>query len=406
MEIRELKATINTKIAEAKRELGEGNVLKATELKNEIVELKAELAGKEKELAEIEDINNLEEEVVEEEEARDAEVNEEVVDEVSVENSENSENKEENKDEKRSLEGENKMNLNDIKKENTEKRDGLNAFIRSKGVEKRDGITSVEAGALIPEEILAMYEVPNTVVDLSKLVHNVKVKSGSGKYPVLQASNNVMASVAELAQNPKLADPSFLEVAYEIETYRAYVPVSEEAIADASQDLTAIVAKHIQKAVVNTKNKAIADVLKTFTAKTATSLDDVKKIFNVDLDTSYDAKIVATQSFFNALDTLKDNDGRYVLQQDVTVASGYKLFGREVVIVKDTDLGTAGAQKAFIGDVNAGVLFADRAETTLRWADHDIYGQKLMGAVRFDAVKADENAGFFVTLNIPAPTAP
>lgn len=406
MDIRELKATINTKIAEAKRELGEGNVEKATELKNEIVELKAELAGKEKELAEIEDINNLEEEVVEEEEARDAEVNEEVVDEASVENSENSENKEENKDEKRSLlEGENKMNLNEIKKENTEKRDGLNAFIRTKGLEKRD-ITSVEAGALIPEEILAMYEVPNTVVDLSKLVHNVKVKSGSGKYPVLQASNNVMASVAELAQNPKLADPSFLEVAYEIETYRAYVPVSEEAIADASQDLTAIVAKHIQKAVVNTKNKAIADVLKTFATKTATSLDDVKKIFNVDLDPAYDTKIVATQSFFNALDTLKDNDGRYVLSQDVTVASGYKLFGREVVIVKDTFLGTAGAQKAFIGDVNAGVLFADRVETTLRWADHDIFGQKLMGAVRFDCVKADENAGFFVTLNIPAPTAP
>lgn len=405
MEIRELKATINTKIAEAKRELGEGNVEKATELKNEIVELKAELAGKEKELAEIEEINGLEEEVVEEEEARDAEVNEEVVDEVSVENSENSENKEENKDEKRSLEGENKMNLNDIKKENTEKRDGLNAFIRTKGLEKRD-ITSVEAGALIPEEILAMYEVPNTVVDLSKLVHNVKVKSGSGKYPVLQASNNVMVSVAELELNPKLADLSFQEVDYKIETYRAFIPVSEEAIADTTEDLTAIVAKHIQKAVVGTKNKVIADVLKTFTTKTATSLDDVKKIFNVDLDTSYDAKIVATQSFFNALDTLKDNDGRYVLQQDITVASGYKLFGREVVIVNDTFLGTAGAQKAFIGDVNAGVLFADRAEVTLRWSDHDIYGQKLMSAVRFDAVKADANAGFFVTLNIPAPTAP
>lgn len=404
MDIRELKATINTKIAEAKRELGEGNVEKATELKNEIVELKAELTGKEKELAEIEAINDLEEEV-EEERAEDLEAE---VDEESVENSEDYENKKEEDEEKRSLEGENKMaNLNDIRKEekNQEVRDGLNAFIRTKGQEKRD-ITSVEAGALIPEEILAMYEVPNTVVDLSKLVHNVKVKSGSGKYPVLQASNNVMASVAELAQNPKLADPSFLEVAYEIETYRAYVPVSEEAIADASQDLTAIVAKHIQKAVVNTKNKAIADVLKTFTAKTATSLDDVKKIFNVDLDTSYDAKIVATQSFFNALDTLKDNDGRYVLQYDVTSQSGYKLFGREVVIVKDTDLGTAGAQKAFIGDVNAGVLFADRNEATLRWADHDIYGQKLMGAVRFNAVKADANAGYFVTLNIPAPTAP
>lgn len=296
------------------------------------------------------------------------------------------------KEEKRSME----VILNDKKETYTR---SINQFIRTKG-EKRDGLTTVGAEAVIPvDKITKPEKQPETVVDLRQHVGRVPVTTGTGSYPILRANKNKMTSVAELAKNPALANPEFTKVNYEIETYRGYIPVSQEALDDSDIDLGGLVAEHIQRQSLNTSNAEIAKKLQTATAKTVTDIDGLKDIVNVTIDPAYNVKFIASQSFFNELDKMKDNDGRYLLQQDVTVASGYKLLGREVVVMADDVIGTAAGNKvAFVGDPSLFVKFFDRQQASVRWVDNDVYGQLLAGFVRFDVEVADTAAGFYVTL--------
>lgn len=296
------------------------------------------------------------------------------------------------KEEKRSME----VILNDKKEPYTR---SINQFIRTKG-EKRDGLTTVGAEAVIPvDRITKPEKQPETVVDLRQHVGRVPVTTGTGSYPILRANKNKMISVAELAKNPALANPEFTKVNYEIATYRGYIPVSQEALDDSDIDLGGLVAEHIQRQSLNTSNAAIAAKLQKATAKTVTTIDDLKDIVNVAIDPAYAVKIIASQSFFNELDKMKDNDGRYLLQQDVTVASGYKLLGREVVVMADDVIGTkAGDKVAFVGDSSLFAKYFDRQQASVRWVDNDVYGQLLAGFVRFDVQVADNKAGFYVTL--------
>lgn len=298
----------------------------------------------------------------------------------------------EEKKENRSME----VILNDKKDKETR---SINQFIRSKG-ETRDGLTTVGAEAVIPiDRITKPEKQPETVVDLRQHVGRVPVTTGTGSYPILKANKNKMISVEELAKNPALANPEFTKVSYEIATYRGYIPVSQEALDDSDIDLGGLVAEHIQRQSLNTSNAAIAAKLQTATAKTVTTIDDLKDIVNVAIDPAYAVKIIASQSFFNELDKMKDNDGRYLLQQDVTVASGYKLLGREMVVMADDVIGTAAGDKvAFIGDPSLFAKYFDRQQASVRWVDNEVYGQLLAGFVRFDVEVADTAAGFYVTL--------
>lgn len=278
-----------------------------------------------------------------------------------------------------------------------EAREAIKGYVRSKGT-VRAGYTSVEGGALIPVELLTPQKAPAEVIDLSALVNVAKVNSGSGKYPVIKKSGSKMVSVAELAANPELAKPTITEVTYDISTYRGYIPVSQEVIDDADYDVTGLIADEIADQELNTKNAAIATVLKTATAKPVVGLDGIKTVFNKDIKKVYNAKAVITSSLYNALDLLKDLDGRYILQTDVTVASGKRLFGKEVVVLDDTVIGTlAGDLKGFIGDPKAFCTLFDRKQTSVKWVDNDIYGQLLAGFVRFDCKKVDSDAGFYIT---------
>lgn len=276
---------------------------------------------------------------------------------------------------------------------------GFAEFVKTKGA-VRAGVTTVDAEAIIPVDVITKARMlPETVVDLRKMVNEVAVTTGSGSYPILLPNKAILTSVEELAKNPELAAPQFEKVNYEVATYRGQIPVSEEALQDSDDNLAGIIANHIQRQGLNTTNAQIAAELKKATAKTIKGLDDLKTLLNVTIEPAYNVKLVMSQSFFNAIDQMKDNEGRYLLQQDITVASGYKLFGREVVILADTLIGSqAGDKVAFVGSPEDYVTMFKRAETTARWIDHEIYGQLLAIFMRFDVEIVDQNAGFYVTL--------
>lgn len=263
----------------------------------------------------------------------------------------------------------------------------------------QDGLKKTDTGKVTSKEIVTtpIREV-KTVLDLKQFVTVHKASKGEGSYPILKHATSKMASVEELEKNSALAKPDFTDVSWKVKTYRGAIPLSQEAIDDADVDLLAIVVEAANQIKVNTTNDAIAGVLKTFEAKNAADLDAIKAILNVDLDPAYNVSFVVSQSFYQKLDTMKDKNGRYLLQDSIVSASGKAFLGHPVFVVADTVLGEAGEAKAFIGDVQRAVLFADRQELGLRWTDNEIYGQYLQAVVRFDVKKADAKAGYFVTM--------
>lgn len=278
-----------------------------------------------------------------------------------------------------------------------EVREGIKGYVRGKGT-VRAGFTSVEGGALIPVELLTPKKELTDKLDLTKFVNIAKVNSGSGKYPFISGSGGVMTSVAELAANPELAKPTITEVAYDISTYRGYVPISQEVIDDADYDVTGLIADNIKEQELNTKNAAIATVLKTATAKAVTGLDGIVTLLNTGFKDAYSVKLFITKSLYNALDLLKDLDGKYLLQPDPTVASGKSIKGHEVVPMDDTVIAAlAGDLKGFVGDAKEFATLFDRQQASVKWVDNDIYGQLLADFVRFDTKKVDAEAGYYIT---------
>lgn len=302
--------------------------------------------------------------------------------------------------------GAKRMRINN-EQETNEAVKGFAEYMKSKGA-KRDNVKSDDVGVTIPEDI--QYQ-PNkevkTVQDLSELVQKTKVTTASGKYPILKRANAKFNTVAELEKNPELARPEFETVNWEVETYRGAIPISQEALDDSVVNLTQIVSENINEQKINTLNEKIGTVLKAFNPTSVSSVDDLKAIINVKLDPGYDRQIICTQSFYQAVDTLKDKNNRYLLNDSIINTSGNTLLGMNVTVVRDDLLGKNGDALAFIGDVKRGVLFADRTDVSVQWIENEIYGKYLMGAFRFDVKQADKNAGFFVTFDAgkASPTA-
>ena len=397
----ERKKALNELIAQAQEAVQNGDLEKAKQLKadievqkkeyEELTKIAEEFDGLEIIEDEVPEVPEVVEEVEEEPQTEEVETEKEVV----VAEVPEEEVPEELKDKEKEGAKRSMKILN-----NTEENlavQGFAEYIKTQGA-TRDNVKTDDVGVTIPEDVAYTPEKEvKTVQDLSQLVTKTQVKSGSGKHPIVKRATAKFSTVAELEKNPELAKPEFENVPWEVATYRGAIPVSEEAIQDSAVNLTQLIAENIQEQKINTLNDKIGAVLKTFTAKEVKTVDELKALVNVTLDPAYDRKIVCTQSFYQALDTLKDGNGRYLLQDSIINTAGNKVLGMDIVVVRDDLLGANGDAKAFIGDLKRGVFFADRADLSVTWQDHNIYGRYLMGAFRFDVKQADKNAGFFVT---------
>lgn len=264
------------------------------------------------------------------------------------------------------------------------------------------GMKSVDAAAIIPEEIITKAKMlPETVYDLRRYVTTQKIAHAVGKYPILKSNQAKLAPVAELLKNPDLENPQFTSVNYEVETYRGQLAVAQESLDDSDDDLGSIISRHVQRQALNTANDQIAAILRTAEAVAATSIDDIKDQINVEFDPAYRLEFLVSQSFYNTIDKMKDSDGNYLLQPDITAASGKQFLGRPVTILADDVIGTAKGQVvAFLGEPSAFAVFFDRVDTSVRWVENMYYGQVLAVAMRFDVKVVDPAAGKFITLNV------
>lgn len=271
--------------------------------------------------------------------------------------------------------------------------DAFKAFLATGEV--RDGLTTVEGGAVIPKEILDIQKVPTDPTQLSSYVNRVAVTSGMGALPVLAKNTAKLVTAEELAENPEIAKLQLKEVDYKAKTFRGVLPVSMEMLQDAPE-IESVVATYVAEAKALTEQAKIGAVLAKATAVAVSDVDGIKDSFNHGL-ANYNKMFVVSESFFAEIDKLKDADGRYLLQDSITAASGKALLGAPVVIVADDVLGVAGEAHAFVGDVKAFAVEALRSDISVAWQDDDVFGKKLAVALRADFQVADADAGKFLT---------
>lgn len=295
--------------------------------------------------------------------------------------------------------GNNNMQIDPNKKqETTEVRDFIHYL---KTAEKRaNGITTTEAGVVIPKEILDIQKVPTDVRNLSAVINRVSVTSGMGTLPILQKNTARLTTADERAENPEIANAVLKGVDYKALTYRGALPLSMEMVQDAP-NLKTLLNTYVQEAKELTEQYQIGKILQTATAVSASTTDDLKTAFNKGL-ANYDRQWIVTESFYNAVDLLKDGNGRYLLQDSIASASGKSLFGSNVLMVADDVLGVDGDAKAFVGDPKAFVLEAMRSDVAVEWDHNENFERILAVALRADFKAADTNAGKFITYGVSA----
>lgn len=297
-----------------------------------------------------------------------------------------------------------KVETRELNMEMMDQRDAINEYIRTKDITRAEGFTSQDGEVIIPTEII--YQPRDEVYTSQNLldyVNRVPVTTASGTYPILKKQDAIMHTVEELAENPELAKPKFESQRFDIQTLRGQLEIAVEAIEDAAVDLIGIASRDIIQQQINTTNNLILNAFKEFTTKTFNHTDDIKTILNVDIDPAYDVVFILSQTLFNELDLMKDADGRYYIQPDVTNGTVRRLFGHPVIVVRDELIGDKkGDAVGFVGDAKAGVTYFDRKQITARWVDNPTYGQVLMIGMRCDVKAVDRNAGYYISYTKPS----
>lgn len=285
-------------------------------------------------------------------------------------------------------------------KEETEVRD-YEEYIRSRG-EKRD-LSSATAGAVIPNTIVTpILNLKNQSNNLASLINRKTVGSGSGTYPVGLNTNAILATKPELEEISKVDGDLLKGVDYKLQTRAGKIYISNEAVDDSEVDIIAEVKTQLNQLVENTDNTNIGKILSTadnFQTATAKSLDDVKQAKNKMLNPNLTLTLVTNQDGFNYLDSLKDNEGRYMLQPDVTAPTGKSLFGMPIAELSNEQLPSPKTGlPIFIGDLQECVFEAYKPQVTTQWQQFDSYSQGLAVVMRTDYKVINKNSGVMITV--------
>ena len=112
--------------------------------------------------------------------------------------------------------------------------------------------------------------------------------------------------------------PEFERIDYEIAKYAGYFPVTNELLADSDANIAGTLTEWIGDESRVTANNLILEEIHKKAAVNVKDLDGIKKVLNVDLGAAFKAtaSIVTNDNGLQYLDTLKDNNGRYLLSPD------------------------------------------------------------------------------------------
>ena len=181
--------------------------------------------------------------------------------------------------------------------------------------------TNADGGYTVPEDIRTRVEqYRDAKFSLRQLVDVENVTTLSGRRTFQKrAQQQPFAKVAEGGKFTKRTAPQFEVLSYSVEKYGGYMPVTNELLEDSDANITAIMVAWLGDAARVTDNSLILDKIYTKDAVTLASLDDIKYQVIVELGQAFAAtsKIVTNDEGLLWMDTLKDQNNRPLLKEDV-----------------------------------------------------------------------------------------
>lgn len=282
--------------------------------------------------------------------------------------------------------------------------------------------TDADGGYTVPEDIQTQVnhwpEIKYSFLD-DISVENVATTKGARTYQKKGDAEAFVDIDENGAITKEITAPKFERITYTIQDRAGFMPVSNDLIADSDANISAIVTEWLGRANVATANAKILAILDAHENKGASAagktaieggIDGIKKIVNVTLGQAYKtgAKIITNDDGLNYLDTLKDANGRYLLNPDPTDSAKLTLrCGTTVVPVKvvpNDAFASDGTKIPFvIGDLKAGIRKYDRQSMSLKASDVAVIGtfnafamnMTVIRAILRDDYKALDNDAYF-----------
>ena len=298
-----------------------------------------------------------------------------------------------------------RMNDKDKKPLNDKQIDLKDKFVR----DFKDMVTSGKteagnAGLTIPDDVqTTMHTLVRQYASLQNLVNVEHVTTPTGsrvyeKFSEIKPLANLDDETAQIGDND---DPELTTIKYLIKRYAGITTVTNTLLKDTAENILAWLSTWIARKVTVTRNQEILKVLDTASKKpTIANFDDIK---DLQLNT-LDPAIIATSSFvtnqsgFAVLAKVKDAQGRYMIQRDVTNPEQYRIGGKPVTVVADRWLpDISGSHPLYYGDFKQAVTLFDREDMSLLSTnigagsfEHD--ETKIRVIDRFDVEQVDGDA--------------
>lgn len=260
------------------------------------------------------------------------------------------------------------------------------------------------AGLTIPEDIqLQIRTLTRSFASLESLVNveNVTTSHGSRVYEKLADITPLKDLDDESALIGDSDDPELTVVKYLIHRYAGITTVTNTLLNDTVDNIIQWLINWAAKKDVVTRNAKILEVMGKAPKKpTISKFDDIKDLENNTLDPAIEStsSFITNQSGYNVLSKLKDAEGRYLMQPDVTNPDKYMIDGKPVVRIADKWLpDVSGSHPLYFGDLKQGITLFDRQQMQIDTTnvgagsfEHDT--TKLRFIDRFDVQLIDDGA--------------
>ena len=244
--------------------------------------------------------------------------------------------------------------------------------------------TPADGGYTVPEDISTMVEerreAKASLIDLVS-VETVSTNKGSRTFKK-RSQQTGFTKVGEGGKITSTSTPQFERMDYAISKYAGYLPVTNELLEDTDANIVNIIVEWLGDESRVTRNKIILDLIKTQDETKLEGLDDIKKVLNVTLGSAFKATsvIVTNDDGLQYLDTLKDNDGKYLLQPNPANPMEMRLSAGAVTVpvkvIPNADLATTLNKIPFIiGDLKEGIRFFDRKQLTINTSNVAAIGE-------------------------------
>lgn len=234
--------------------------------------------------------------------------------------------------------------------------------------------TDADGGLTVPKDIqTSIKELRRGQDALENYVNVEKVSTLSGSRVIEKyAEHTPFDNVEEESEFPDVSTPQFENIPYKIKKKGGILKVTRELLQDTAENILSYLRRWIAKKSKATRNALIINKIDEMTngkEVAITGVDDIKKIFNVNLDPDIASGsiIITNQDGFNWLDTQKDATGNYILQSDPTQRTKELLFGKyPIVKMSNKTLKTTAKKVPFIcGDLKEAITLFDRENMTI-----------------------------------------